>query len=221
VELRLAKEIDSLLKIGLFPRGVVGNAISPISQNLVACVENNLRTFADRFRETIVAKTKRLVDPIGDELLPPNCRMQAGTEDYKCLVIEQSPQVRTILLTEGSPMRAAFPFIIFFPTFREGDFDHLNVAFTTKPLRSLSDKLCSTGLPNMGPAFDSQHTDDTNLPVFKHDSEWPFGICLGPEEYAHLIKECRGRSLTDQCEMIQNTFWSTEFDSSDLPRYFS
>lgn len=140
------------------------------------------------------------IDPI---LFPKNCRFCYMKGETTILVIEQDPQVRSLLFDKGITRETYFstseqerfslalPYVIFILLFQQKCFTNLYCAWRSAPLTNLSDRLCRPLLPNI----------HSNL-----------SVCMGGD----FSNE--GGAVCEQVENVLNHFWSSQFnnDLSDL-----
>ena len=89
-------------------------------------------------------------------VLPPGTRWLAARKDLLFLVVEHSPQCRSL---QGSwekkggddyrTYRLAFPYVLYLLSFYRGDLQEMKMFYRVSPLTSLKDTLYHTNLPNV------------------------------------------------------------------------
>ena len=97
-------------------------------------------------------------DPLSNTKLPPvNTRFFWSDAEETVAVIEQPPQIRTIMVgknLQGAAKgkeyyRLSFPYVVFVVHLTDNSFSNLLVYYRNKPLDSLNNKLYETNFPNV------------------------------------------------------------------------
>lgn len=123
-------------------------------------------------------------------ILPQGTRFHIQKNDYDFLVVEQSPQTRTVSVSNSLSKRddknsfnLAFPYVVFLLVFKEERLTGFFVHYRNRPLTSLDDRLCRPNLPNM---------DGTN-------------VCLGFNGHNVI-------GLVARTEEVIGHFWNSQFN---------
>jgi hypothetical protein len=144
-------------------------------------------------------------------LLPRNCRFCFAKGASTIFVIEQEPQLRSLVFNRNmlgsinpntvnpqvgdlDPERLPFalPYAVFVLHFRNGHYSGVYSGWRTTPLRSLDDELSAPALPNL------------------HDN---LNVCMG----RHFCPE--GDSMSDMADSVIGTFWNSRFNN-DLSAFW-
>jgi hypothetical protein len=139
-------------------------------------------------------------------LFPRNCRFLFTKGRTTIAVIEQDPQIRTLLCAErilgpqtqlyvppgpqppqdSQRVSLAMPYSIFIFHFNDAKFSNLYYCWRKAPLRSLEDKISNSLLPNI------------------HDN---MAVCLGNENQYQF------GTIADQIDRILGDFWNSRFNN--------
>ena len=176
-----------------------------IAGDQVACRQDGTKAFAAPLKDFLAALIERADCTLLPEALPEGVRFVRRRGDAVVLVLEETPQVRTVQwLTEESSApfgagaiyrtaRLAFPFVIAVLAFRGGGLTGYQQCFyRTQPLGLLSDPLF---LPNLYNVADG------------HGQKcW---LCL-----ANLRSDLRPLSWNDKVREIRRHLWGAAFNRS-------
>lgn len=133
-------------------------------------------------------------------MFPRGCRFAFSKGQSTVFVIEQEPQVRSLMMSsaitgeEHQPymdqaaerVTMAFPYVTFIMHFKNGRFSSVYTGWRTAPLKTMDDLLCKAILPNI----------HTNL-----------NVCMGHHFTAHAA------SMSEQTEEVLSNFWNSRFNN--------
>lgn len=177
-----------------FRRGLMEKLSVNCEQIFASHVSNHLGMLAYKMREEFEKQRQNNFSPIvqsGGYALPDNTRFIFGHKKTSVYVIEQNPQVRTVLFgkvpksTDLNSYTLAFPFIVFFAAIRDNSIRGLRVFFRNAPIESVTDALFCPALSNV--------------------NENTFQVCLP-------YPNTRGGAKKIIAETLQN-FWGSAFNS--------
>lgn len=178
-------------------QGVRGPVAVEVSNKVCRKVVDRFLTIfqdsLDQLRENVSERTifPNAARTKNNEIMvyPEGCRfMYTNQQNHGVMVIEQQPQVRTILLSDRSKRHIPLPYVVFVVQYvvRHGSYNYagLQVGFRNNPIKSLEDHLYSPSLPNF-----TNHT-----------------VCMGSYEGVS-----NGDTPTDVADDIIGTFWQSVF----------
>lgn len=131
-------------------------------------------------------------------ILPDDCRMAYTKDKRTVVVIEETPQVRNVMFTEGLlktgkeklaavktdqghyRFTLAFPYVYFVLVFDDGNYTYHNIYFRNKALTSTREHIYLAPLPN----------------VFSEKSQRGRGMCMGNGFWEEVGSE---RTIARQC----------------------
>jgi len=176
-------------------RGVVQTTFAVFREHLITHIQGpaiGARTFVLQDREI--------------ETFPEGTRFILSYGEHTSVVVEQKPQVRTVLFYSGfirndeisthdiesqtesigrsRGLRLAFPYVIFLTRLWRGRYDGLHVFYSKKPLASLDESVFLPNLPNI---------DNSS-------------VCLG-------IGDLQGTTIRAKVEEIIAHFWQSQFNN--------
>jgi len=166
---------------------ILGDDINELLQEF----EVNLESRMDEWGQSTTVATGR------EEVFPQGCKFATSKDNTATFIIEQNPQVRTVMggnhgfgytkVPSGKRKghQLAFPYIVFGIHFIDGEYANCTVSARNEPLNSLDDKLSHLYISNI-------YKDPDHL-----------GLCMNPE----LL---RG-TLCQKCQTIIGGFWQTDF----------
>lgn len=149
-------------------------------------VEEFCRTLASK----LGTMSQNWYDGIRNELLvyPEGTRFIHRDGNVTTIVIEQSPQVRTVNLG-GRMHHLAFPYVVFVFGFTNGQWQgQCNVAVRTKPLTSLDDDLFGLVMPNIS----------------------NYSVCMGD------FRVNPRHNMTEQANSVIGSFWQSTFGGMNV-----
>ncbi len=128
---------------------------------------------------------------------PTGTRFFVRKGKLTAFVIEQSPMKRTLQIMDSAGDRAeryelSFPYVIFFVTFRNTQFDNLYIFFNKEPLREVGDALLCPALSNIGEDFH---------------------VCFGGPS--------REGTFAETAEAALNNFWGGRFKLTDWSSFLT
>ena len=206
------KDLEPLAKEIL--TNVVIKTINTYQEKLKVGIEDSASDLLDNFKKKIteeifeVASGWRLIkkEPF---LFPRNCRFCHTKGESTVVVIEQEPQIRSLLFCESvlneefakdvydinRSERAclALPYVLFFVHFKKGEFVNLYSGWRTSQIKNLQDKFGAPLLPN-------QHTN--------------FNVCVGLD---HVV---RGEGIVEQTESVIENYWQSKFNKDLSDKWF-
>lgn len=166
-------------------------------------VSDLLDTFKQKVTEAIFAKAGAWkVANREPFLFPRGCRFCFTRGNAAIFVIEQEPQIRSLLFdaymlgkehtatesnTTAERISLALPYVVFLVHFKDNAFRNLYCGWRTAPLRSLDDYLCQPLLPNI------------------HDGG---NVCLGSS-----WTRSTEASMASQSESVIGYFWNSQFNN--------
>lgn len=137
-------------------------------------------------------------------LFPRGCRFCYTRGDSTIVVVEQEPQIRSLLFDRNiieeksshvlgtERLALALPYVIFILHFKKDIFTNLYAGWKNRPIKDVNDTLYLPILPNI------------------HDN---FTVCTG------VIPDKHGENITQKCDYIISNFWNSRFNS-DLSNYW-
>ncbi len=180
-------------------QGVRGPVAVEVSNKVCRKVVDRFLTIfqngLDEFREALAERTTfpSAARTSNNEIMvyPEGCRfMYTDQRSQGVMVIEQQPQVRTVLLSDRTKKHIPLPYVIFIVqyTVRHGNYNYagLRVGFRNSPIKSLEDRLYLPSLPNF-----TEHQ-----------------VCMGSYEGV-----TGGDTPSDVADDIIGTFWQSVFGS--------
>lgn len=193
---------------------IVIETIRKYQQKIGVGIEDCLSDLLDSFKEKIaqeifsLSSEWRAKNKILDHyfLFPRGCRFCFCKGDNTVVVIEQEPQVRSLLLHQcilneqyesnftnaAERLALALPYVVFVLQFKDDKFTSMYCGWRTAPLRDIEDQLCAPILPNM------------------HEN---LNVCMGAMVNNTHIDIC------SQTEMALNHFWNSKFNN-DLSEHW-
>lgn len=126
-------------------------------------------------------------------LFPRGCRFCFAKGDSIIVVIEQEPQIRSLLLSSAllnsknsERVALALPYVNFVLHFKKNVFASMFCGWRTTPLRDISDSLCTPLLPNI------------------HDN---LAVCMGK------VTGDLGDNISQRTDAVLNHFWNSQFNT--------
>jgi hypothetical protein len=181
-------------------QGVRGPVAVEVSNKVCRKVVDRFLTIfqdgLDQFREALAERTTFPNAPrsSNNEIMvyPEGCRfMYTDQRSQGVMIIEQQPQVRTVLISDRTKRHIPLPYVIFvvYYTVRHGNYNYagLRVGFRNNPIKSLDDRLYLPSLPNF-----TEHQ-----------------VCMGSYEGVS-----GGDTPSDVADDIIGTFWQSVFGST-------
>lgn len=170
-----------------------------------------MRSFRKRFFDLVSTKTNEIFGSLKSQILehgrelemgdsssqgafasirlPSNTRFVVNRGDTSVFVVELPPQKRTINHSDSS-YHLSFPYTIFVVSFRGGDYNGLHFFYSNKPLKSLSESVYLSNLPNIN-----------------NDG----GVCTG-NSIVSLLQNSEALSLSEKVDMVVSAFWGDTFN---------
>jgi hypothetical protein len=179
---------------------VVLDTIKQYQERVKIGLEDSVSDLLDTFKQKLIdsvfeiASEWQLVNKEREPcVFPKNCRFayQKGTSSI--FVIEQEPQVRSIMLGEGLSKQnkwvaLAMPYVIFFIHFRCGFYSGLHVAWAKKPLSNMDDQLY--------------------LPILSNIHKNSYQVCTGFE----TMDGWSNKSMGEVSQEVVGNFWHSTFN---------
>lgn len=142
--------------------------------------------------------------PESPTVLPPNTRIAYTKGIRTVILIEQEPQIRSILFDESlvgdEPIKIksglnyrynlSFPYVYMFLVFDNGKFVKTNVYFRNKSLNSIREHVYCTPLPN----------------IYANDES----VCMGNDNFTNKIHE--ESTVSKQTNKVITEFWQRTFN---------
>jgi len=140
-------------------------------------------------------------------VLPQDCKLAYTKGNRTIVVLEQQPQVRSIVLSpelvsnkdvptsqsqsaSGYRFRLSFPYVLFFIVFDDGRYKYHELYFRNKPLFSTRERVYHAPIPNI-------FTDRGEIRT----------MCMGGD-----FNIDRNETLSKQSEFVVSTFWQSTFN---------
>jgi hypothetical protein len=135
--------------------------------------------------------TERIVET---PILPSGTKFYQKIGETEVVIVEQPPQVRTILVSEDRKFALAFPYIIYLIYLAEGGIPDYKsrMFYRNSPLETFNDKLFLSNL--------------THVNMNKRHEEGIGSICL----YANFVNS--SEDLTTKVNRKLQGYWETKFD---------
>lgn len=183
---------------------VVIETINTYQQKLNVGVQDSVGDLVDSFKQKVsqaIFETSSgwHVANRDAALFPRGCRFCYTRGDTTLVVVEQEPQIRSLMFSEemlgesqgsssggaGVRVALALPYVIFIVQFKRDRFTNLYCCWRTAPLRTLDEPLIPPLLPNI------------------HDN---FNVCLGRSFAAE------GSTIAEICDSVISNFWNSQFN---------
>jgi hypothetical protein len=170
-------------------------------------VSDLIQTFKQKVSEAIfdISRGWKIINREA-HLFPRGCRFCHKKADSTVVIIEQDPQIRSLLFTQGMLGRQAdghsdvqeriplaLPFVVFFLHFKEDMFCNLYCGWRTSPLRSLQDRMFAPLLPNI--------RDEMS-------------VCVGYD------LRVTGTGIVEKSDSILSHFWNSQFNKDLSNRWW-
>lgn len=173
---------------------VVVDCLRDYQRKLNVGVQDSFSDLIDLFKQKIsevifdVGSNWKVATQRTAELFPTNCRFCYTKSDTTLVVIEEKPQVRSLMfgsaIASSRRYGVALPYTVFVIIFRNGQYTNLYAGWRTSPLSSLDDGLYKPVLTNI------------------HEN---LAVCTGPISFV-------GGNLSQQAEEVVSHFWNSEFN---------
>lgn len=189
---------------------VVIETIDKYQQKINVGIQDSITDLLDNFKIKITnaiieSSLKWRIANRGYLLFPRGCRFAYSKGNQTVFVLEQEPQVRSLLfkksliesnfsdLNGSERVALALPYVIFIVHLNNGRFSNLYSGWRNAPLSSINDFICRPILPNI---YDN------------------LSVCTG-------ILDSRQRSTEPNqiCSEVINHFWNTQFNG-DLSQHW-
>ncbi len=183
---------------------VVIETIRKYQQKLNVGIQDSISDLLDNFKNSIsesIFNTASNWRVANREciLFPRGCRFCYTKGDNTIIVIEQEPQIRSLLLDSAiignryihaglstARVALALPYVFFVIHFKNNDFKSMYTGWKNSPLRDLDDRIFNPLLPNI----------HANL-----------AVCTG------LIPNNLGNNIAQKCDTILSHFWNSKFNN--------
>ena len=177
---------------------VVTETIHKYQQKLNVGIEDSLSNLIESFKqkisETIFETTAGWRVHNRDYFLfPRGCRFCFAKGDNIIVVIEQEPQIRSLLLSDkllnsknSERVALALPYVSFILHFKKNVFASMFCGWRSTPVRDISDALCTPLLPNI------------------HDN---LAVCMGK------VTGDLGDNISQRTDAVLNHFWNSQFNT--------
>lgn len=189
---------------------VVIETIRKYQQKLNVGIQDSVSDLLDNFKNNISESIFNTVSNwrVANReyiIFPRGCRFCYTKGDNTIIVIEQEPQIRSLLFDSGilgnryvygtsnaERVGLALPYVVFIIHFKNNDFKAVYTGWKNSPLCDLDDRLFNPLLPNI------------------HDN---LSVCTG------VIPNDLGNNIAQKCDTILSHFWNSKFNN-DLSNFW-
>lgn len=164
----------------------ISGATQKVQGDIQQIAEETAKQFKDDLKSNLAAFCEDWISSTGTlEVVPPNTRLLKSVGNYRVVVVEQPPTMRTLRFENAGRLNdgehtVALPYVIFVVYVdSRGKVGGFYVGYATEPLRSLKSNVYSPNLPNMQ---DDLSVCQGDMVKRRHSSKDDFDLCSVTEE---------------------------------------